>query len=190
MCFIKINSTSSSPEQGLPAVWGQMGFDATHRSQAAQTGDCHQAAVVRLVLVSYSYITSVCFMWDRCLLKDWPRCYCSNTKSTHKSQCIILLHLDSTFLLDNQILPAGIRNAVISVNLNYILSTTIYNYILNGKGFINQNNYEVTSRYRYILSNTALHCLWCVFVSIWWRVPLQCIYSSLPLNINYIAYEQ
>lgn len=39
------------PEQGVPAVWGQVGFDATHRSQAAQTGGRHQATVVRLVLV-------------------------------------------------------------------------------------------------------------------------------------------
>lgn len=29
-----------------------MGSDAAHRPQAAQTGSCHQATVVRLVLVS------------------------------------------------------------------------------------------------------------------------------------------
>lgn len=39
------------PEQRVPAVWGQVGSDAAHRSQAAQTGGRHQATVVRLVLV-------------------------------------------------------------------------------------------------------------------------------------------
>lgn len=41
----------SPPEQGVPAVWGQVGSDAAHSSQAAQTGGRHQATVVRLVLV-------------------------------------------------------------------------------------------------------------------------------------------
>lgn len=42
----------SPPEQGVLAVWGQVGLDATHRPQAAETGGRHQATVVRLVLVS------------------------------------------------------------------------------------------------------------------------------------------
>lgn len=42
----------SPPEQGVLAVWGQVGPDATHCPQAAQTGGRHQATVVRLVLVS------------------------------------------------------------------------------------------------------------------------------------------
>lgn len=42
------------PEQRLPTVWGQMGPDASHRTEAAAAGVCHQTTVVRLVLVSLS----------------------------------------------------------------------------------------------------------------------------------------